>query len=126
MAHNENNYKKWRELVQTQYEEKQASRIEREFIEEIETLFKTTFIFPVAQLEDIMGDLWGIEKDNEEDLTEEEKKYDELFEEWRNSVLDNGNKQIRLFKRILIKYIIGANKVKFQSDNGNNNEKEKF
>lgn len=63
---------------------------------EIKTRIMTSFIYAIAQMEDIFGDLWKHDEEDDSKLTEKELFYDELYEKFRKRVLDNGNLQIRL------------------------------
>ena len=54
----------------------------------------TTMIGAISAIEEIFGHLWGQDKD-ESDLTEDELKYDEMWEKCRERILDCGNRQRR-------------------------------
>lgn len=66
---------------------------------------RSSFIYPIAQLEEIFGDLWGEFKDEKEDLTPQEEQMLERFLKWRKSVLDYGNREIRLAENEVYKYL---------------------
>lgn len=67
--------------------------------------FNTTIIGSLASFEDLFGHLWGFGK-NEEDLTEEELKWRDVWEEARTEILDKGNNNARSVQRELNKYKI--------------------
>ena len=56
--------------------------------------FQTTMIGALFQFEESFGYLWGQDKDDE-DLTENEKKFRFKWEDTRNQILNNGNSQLR-------------------------------
>lgn len=63
---------------------------------------QTIMIGALASIEKYFGDLWGQNEDGE--LTEQQKKFDELYEFLRTEILDKGNHQIRLFNDDLENY----------------------
>lgn len=72
-----------------------------ELIKDLEKKLKTSFIFPIAELERLFGHLW---KGSPDDEIEGPEYYQELFNIFRKSVLDNGNNQIRNLGRSLEVY----------------------
>jgi hypothetical protein len=62
---------------------------EQEIFKNIETRLKTTMIGSLAKFEEYFGYLW--EEDNKNRL-----EYENLWEQARTSILNNGNNQIRL------------------------------
>lgn len=77
----------------------------------IETKLKTSFIAPLDYFENYFGTLWGHGKSVSE-LTEEERRFREIWNEIRNNVLNNGNKQIRAIQDELIQYTVIWNRYK--------------
>ena len=75
-------------------EERVKSYSKRQLLEKISRKFKTTMIGSLASFEEFFGDLWGHGK-NKADLTEEELKYREIWEEARTAVLNKGNSCLR-------------------------------
>jgi len=71
----------------------------------IETKLKTAFIAPLDYFETCFGTLWGHGKSFSE-LTNEEKKFRDAWNEIRNNVLNNGNGQIRAIQNELEQYTI--------------------
>lgn len=57
--------------------------------------FQTTMIGALFEFEKTFGYLWGNDKDEDEELTEKEENFLDLWEETRNRVLNNGNNQLR-------------------------------
>ena len=64
---------------------------------------KTSFIFPLAEIESEFGFLWDHDSDSEE-ITEEQSEFEERYERFRKRVLDNGNNQIRFLEKLIDKY----------------------
>lgn len=56
--------------------------------------FQTTMIGALYEFENNFGHLWGIDKEDNE-LTEYQEKLREIWEYTRNSILNNGNNQLR-------------------------------
>ena len=56
--------------------------------------FQTTMIGALYAFEETFGHLWGLEK-YEDELTEAEYKFRLMWENTRNTVLNNGNNQLR-------------------------------
>jgi len=56
---------------------------------------QTTMIGALSEFEKAFGYLWGYQKPEEEELTEKEEKFLDLWEEARNRILNNGNNQLR-------------------------------
>lgn len=69
---------------------------------------RTAFIGAIAQFERNFGYLWGHNKQKEE-LTDNQKKFLELWLQVRNSILDLGNAQCRIIDKEFEKYIIKYN-----------------
>jgi len=59
-----------------------------ELLHNIEKRFKTTMIGALARFEESFGYLW-------ENDSEKQQYYDDLWDHTRNSILNNGNHQIR-------------------------------
>lgn len=70
--------------------------VKEELKELTTTRIRTSFIYPISQLEEIFGDLWGEKKDENAEFTPQEQEWYNKFSEWRKRVLDFGNNQIRL------------------------------
>jgi hypothetical protein len=56
---------------------------------------QTTMIGALYEFEKAFGYLWGHHKDDNEDLTNAENDFWDLWEETRNKILNNGNNQLR-------------------------------
>lgn len=56
---------------------------------------RTTMIGSLAKFENVFGYLWGQHKPNEQDLTDQELYFDNLWQDVRNNILNHGNQQIR-------------------------------
>lgn len=57
--------------------------------------FQTTMIGSLYEFEKAFGYLWGHHKDEDEELTEKEESFLDLWEDTRNKILNNGNNQLR-------------------------------
>jgi len=57
--------------------------------------FQTTMIGALYQFEKNFGYLWGIDIDNDDDLTDNQLDMREIWDYTRNSILNNGNNQLR-------------------------------
>lgn len=56
--------------------------------------FQTTMIGALFEFEKAFGYLWGYNKDFD-NLTEQELKFNDIWEDVRNKILNNGNSQLR-------------------------------
>lgn len=65
--------------------------------------FETTIIGSLARIENNFGHLWGHNSDKEP--TEEQLKFEELWEFTRTSILNHGNKQMRDALDELLEYL---------------------
>lgn len=57
--------------------------------------FQTTMIGALFEFEKAFGYLWGHLKEDENDLTSEELKNLDIWENVRHNILNNGNNQLR-------------------------------
>lgn len=57
--------------------------------------FQTTMIGALYEFEKSFGYLWGYDKDEDEELTDKEEKFLDIWEDTRNRILNNGNNQLR-------------------------------
>lgn len=57
--------------------------------------FQTTMIGAIFEFEKTFGYLWGQHKTDEEDLTQRELEFNDLWNNVRNKILNNGNNQLR-------------------------------
>jgi hypothetical protein len=60
---------------------------------EVKKRIQTTMIGSISSIEKFFGFLWGEESDDE--LTKEQARMRDIFEEMRTEILDKGNSQIR-------------------------------
>jgi len=61
----------------------------------LRTRFQTTMIGALHEFEKSFGYLWGAQKSEDEELTEREEKFLDIWEDTRNRILNNGNNQLR-------------------------------
>lgn len=96
---------------------KQQETSRQKFLEEcrkrldkiISKKMQTTFIGALDSFEKYFGFLWGSEKD-ERDLTKEERRFDEIWEECRNDILNKGNFQLRAVQNELAQNTVQWNR----------------
>lgn len=80
------------------YQQKiQEIHTEQQLRKMAERRFRTTFIYPIAELEKAFGELWKHGEEDDSKLTEKDWEYSDKFETWRKRILDNGNNQLRIF-----------------------------
>ncbi len=92
--------RKYQEAAQEQYDKLRD-------LHKIQTIKKmqTCFIHAIDQAEQKFGQLWRDDiEDDSVPLTDEEKKFFELFMEFRKCVLDMGNQQIRNYESDIGRY----------------------
>lgn len=89
----------------------------------VEKRIQTTMIGALARVEDNLGFLWGLDKDENTPLTKDEEKYADLWEFTRNQILNQGNAQIRYLKDDFDKWGPGA-KVRYHYNLGKPKEQE--
>ena len=86
-------------------------------IADIETRFKTTMIGSLARFEESFGHLW-------EEESPDQQEYLDLWEYTRNSVLNNGNKQMRAAINDISNIFIQSTKSKITYNFNNRNQGE--
>lgn len=79
---------------------------QHKLIHDIETKFKTTMIGSLARFEEAFGHLW-------EEEGPDQQEYLDLWEYTRNSILNNGNKQMRAALDELSSVVFGTYKTKY-------------
>jgi hypothetical protein len=77
---------------------------ENEIYYNLEKRFQTTMIGALAKFEDAFGNLWGHNKHDNE-LTDKELDFRDLWERTRMLILNNGNHQMRSAISELTKHI---------------------
>jgi len=77
----------------------------------ITTRMRTAFIYPLAQLEELFGELWGHDIDDKTQLDEDHLEWLSVYKQYRKAVLDNGNVQLRAILDELDNY-----KIEFKND----------
>lgn len=82
---------------------------QKQLLEIIEKRFQTTMIGALARFEDSFGYLWEKE-------TTHKHYFEQMWEETRNSILNNGNNQLRLALEELENFIYNrpTNKIKVE------------
>jgi len=56
---------------------------------------ETTMIGALSKFENVFGYLWGQHKYHDEQLTDKELHFDNMWQDVRNNILNHGNQQIR-------------------------------
>jgi hypothetical protein len=74
---------------------------------------ETTMIGCLARFETAFGHLWGHAKHNDNELTEQELYFDDLWQEVRNNILNHGNNQSRSLYNDFNKILQDKPQVKF-------------
>ena len=99
--------KKLREQVKKSNEEKYKDSSKKRLIKNIEKKFKTTMIGSLACFEKYFGDLWGHDDD---ELSAEQLKFKELWEQARTEILNNGNSQLMIAQEEIAQYSMTWNR----------------
>lgn len=79
---------------------------QNKLINETGIQFMTVLIGSLARIEKRLGHLWGHELGPDAELTEEQAKYDDLYEELRKDILDHGHRVIRKMAHNVERYDI--------------------
>lgn len=69
-----------------------------------EKRIETTMIGALSRFENIFGYLWGHHKNHNEQLTDKEVYFDNLWQDVRNNILNHGNQQIRAMNNDMNKH----------------------
>ncbi len=91
---------------EARYEEESRKRLGRI----VDKKVMTAFIGAVAKFEEFFGHLWGLGLLPEQELSESENRFLEIWNECRNEVLNNGNNQKRSLQAELLLYTIKLNR----------------
>ena len=83
------------------------NRSKDRLLKEINKRINTTMIGAIASVEKYFGKMWGFEND---DITPQQQRMKEIFEELRSEILDKGNAQIRNFEAELSSYDVVWNR----------------
>jgi hypothetical protein len=75
---------------------------------EVKKRIQTAFIGSLSSIEKYFGFLWG--EDSDQELTKEQMKMRDIFEDLRTEVLDKGNAQIRNADLEIDNYDVSWNK----------------
>lgn len=92
--------KKSLEEQREELRETKEKYIYNKLYKKFETTAKTIMIGAIADLEEYFGELWGHGKDLK-DKTEEELEEYKNFQAARESILDRGNRGMKIFKQEL-------------------------
>ena len=106
-THNE--LKRRVEAAKIKTKELSQQNSKKKLLRAVETKFKTAFIGALNQFEKKFGFLWGHGKPDNE-LTQNEKDFREIWEEARAEVLNNGNNQLRASQEEIAEYTMERNK----------------
>lgn len=97
------------EQAKSKSKELSQQNSKKKLLRAVETKFKTAFIGALNQFEKKFGFLWGHGKPDNE-LTQNEKDFREIWEEARAEVLNNGNNQLRASQEEIAEYTMERNK----------------
>lgn len=81
----------------------------RRLLQILEKKLQTSFIGAISQFENAFGYLWR-HREDEQDLSPEEARFRQLWNEVRTTILNNGNNQIRAIQNELTQYCITWNR----------------
>jgi len=81
----------------------------------METKIRTTMIGSLSVIDDTLGYLWGQGKPRSQ-LTDQEIEMEQIKEELRTEILNNGNNQIRAASAEINQYDITWNRYRYNSD----------
>ena len=74
---------------------------------------QTTMIGCLARFETGFGHLWAHHKTHDEDLTDQELYFDNIWQDVRNNILNHGNNQIRLVAEDIKKTLNHSPSIKY-------------
>ena len=104
---NLDDYKKLREQTKNYNDEKYRDSSKKRLMKNVERKFKTTMIGALASFEKYFGDLWGHE---EGELSDEQLKMKQFWEQARTEILNNGNSQLRIAQEEIAQYTMTWNR----------------
>ena len=81
----------------------------RRLLSVVDKKFQTTMIGALARFEEAFGELWG---NREKELTAEQLKFRQLWEQVRTEILNNGNNQRRAAQEEIAHYTMSWDKFK--------------
>jgi hypothetical protein len=100
-------YKKLREQTKNYNDEKYRESSKKRLMKNVERKFKTTMIGALASFEKYFGDLWG---HDEGELSDEQIKMKQFWEQARTEILNNGNSQLRIAQEEIAQYTMTWNR----------------
>jgi len=104
---NLDDYKKLREQTKKYNDEKYRESSKKRLMKNVERKFKTTMIGAPASFEKYFGDLWG---HDEGELSDEQIKMKQFWEQARTEILNNGNSQLRIAQEEIAQYTMTWNR----------------
>ncbi len=94
--------------------------------QDIKKKITTTMIGALSSFEKRFGKLWGMDVENEEDLTPQQQKFLSIWLEVREEILDRGNAQIGAAQANLDGYNIESVKYHYKFYPRRDNERDDF
>lgn len=86
---------------------------------------ETTMIGALSRFENVFGYLWGQHKNFEEQLTDKEIHFENMWQDVRNNILNHGNQQIRGLQNEIAKLVSDKPQVRYNYKfNVNNHQKD--
>ncbi len=92
--------------------------------QDIKKKITTTMIGALSSFEKRFGRLWGIDKPDEEELTQQEQRFLDIWLEVREEILDRGNAQIGAAQANLDTYNIESMRYHYKFYNRSDNERD--
>lgn len=74
---------------------------------------ETTMIGALSKFENMFGYLWGHHKNHNEELTNNEIYFENMWQDVRNNILNHGNQQIRSLQNDINKQLSDRPSVKY-------------
>jgi hypothetical protein len=93
---------KMRQAKEERFAEQSRKRLDKI----ISTKIRTAFVGALASFEEEFGVLWGNEKEDDSELTDNERAWKEIWENVRTEILNNGNTQLRAARNEIANHVI--------------------
>ncbi len=91
-------------------EERFAEQSRKRLDKIISTKIRTAFVGALASFEEEFGVLWGNEKEDDGELTDNERAWREIWENVRTEILNNGNTQLRAARNEIANHVVQWNR----------------
>lgn len=91
-------------------EERFAEQSRKRLDKIISTKIRTAFVGALASFEEEFGVLWGSEKEDDGELTDNERAWKDIWESVRTEILNNGNTQLRAARNEIANHVVQWNR----------------